>query len=387
MASGMHIVLFGLNGRGGPLHYCSHLANALLDQDSIQDVRVLLPSYSNRSLFRKQVDIQPLYAPPNPALTFLATFFFWQHIQTIRAIRKAKPDLINILDIHPWYLLYLPFLKNIPLIVTINDPQLHSGEAGWLMTHVLRWLTRRLLARAKHIIVLGKKQQDVLQRMGYRQKEIFVSRIGSYASLGGKATIHPPKDPVILFFGRIKQYKGLDVLLEAFPLVKKKTPDAQLLIVGEGDLTPYKDRLAGQQGIEVINRFVKEKEIAGFFNRSAVIAMPYHDATQTGVVQIAYSFKRPVVATTVGSLPELVEDGKTGYLVPPGNVPKLTAALSSLLQDRAKLLKFGENAYIKLGKELDWQPIAAEITHYYQKVSAWNPQRPSKPITKSTSRS
>ncbi len=127
--------------------------------------------------------------------------------------------------------------------------------------------------------------------------------------------------PVILFFGFVRRYKGLDILLDAMPAILEKVK-LTLLVAGEF----YEDRAAFDEHIarlgigervRLMDRFISNEEVAGIFSASDALVLPYRSATQSGITQIAYVFGTPVIATNVGGLPEVVKDGETGILVQP----------------------------------------------------------------------
>jgi glycosyltransferase involved in cell wall biosynthesis len=350
------ILLLGLNGRGGTLHYASNISSnlALYTQTSL-----LLPSYSDISLISKNVDIIPIRAPPSAIKTILLTFNIFQHIKAIKAMNRLDADVLNILDIHPWYVMYWPFLKAKKKIVTINDPELHSGESNMIMNFLLRNITRFLLKYADEIIVLGKTQEKTIRKLGYRQK-VIVSRIGHYDFFQKniKKKFSTEKN-TLLFFGRIKEYKGLKYLLEALKSLKKKNLSFKLIIAGEGDITPYQKVINElKEHIELNVGYVSDEKVSEYFQRCSFIVMPYTDATQTGVVQVAYSFKKPVIATNVGSLPEVVIDGKTGTVIEAKNSQELVQAINTMLKNPSETKKKGQAAYQFMKKELDWKKIA-----------------------------
>ena len=159
---------------------------------------------------------------------------------------------------------------------------------------------------------------------------------------------------VVLFFGFIRPYKGLQDLLEAVALVPR-TRDVQLLVGGEvyGDPGPYQDA-ARSLGIEdrVVwhLRYVPNHEVADFMSAANVLVLPYTSATQSGIAQIAMSFDLPSIATNVGGLPETVRDGETGDIVPPGNPRALAEAIVT---------------YFEHGHEADYTPhITREKERY-----------------------
>jgi glycosyltransferase involved in cell wall biosynthesis len=136
---------------------------------------------------------------------------------------------------------------------------------------------------------------------------------------------------VLLFFGFVRAYKGLDILLEA---MEELGPDEgyHLVIVGEFYEDPAKyrdglDALRERGQLTLVDRYVANEEVPLYFSAADVLMVPYLSATQSGVIQIAYAFLKPVVATTVGGIPEVVTDGRTGYLVPPGDPRAMAEAV------------------------------------------------------------
>ncbi len=158
-----------------------------------------------------------------------------------------------------------------------------------------------------------------------------------------EACAHLGLDPnrrYFLFFGLIRDYKGLDWLLEAFakltPHSSLHTPHYSLLIAGEfyTDGTKYHalaEKLQIQDALEWRSEFVPDSEVRYYFSAADLIVQPYKTATQSGVTQIAYHFEKPMLVTRVGGLPEIVPDGKVGYAVDP-----TVDAIAAALQDFAE---------------------------------------------------
>jgi len=136
---------------------------------------------------------------------------------------------------------------------------------------------------------------------------------------------------VLLFFGLVRAYKGVHTLLAAFARLAEKI-DATLLVVGEfyEDRAPY-DREIAALGIgartRVIDRYIPDDEVETYFRAADLVVLPYRSATQSGITQTAFAFERPVVVTAVGGLPDVVDDGVTGYVVPPDDPVALGAAI------------------------------------------------------------
>jgi glycosyltransferase involved in cell wall biosynthesis len=153
-----------------------------------------------------------------------------------------------------------------------------------------------------------------------------------------------------LFFGFIRKYKGLDMLLEAMADERVKALDIQLIVAGEyyGDKELYEGIIAKhslQDRVHLFTDFIPNEEVKVYFGAADCIALPYRSATQSGITQVAYHFERGMVATRVGGLPEGVKDGKTGILCEP-DVPSIAAALVQY---------FSPNALPNLQAELQQQ--------------------------------
>ena len=146
----------------------------------------------------------------------------------------------------------------------------------------------------------------------------------------------------ILFFGAIRPNKGLDNLLYALPKIKAHIPDIKLLIAGEPceDYRRYKiiiEKEGIQDKIFEKLEYITHYEVALYFSASDVVALPYNEVTQSGVLQIAYAFGKPVVASSIGGFNETIENGKNGYLVSPHNITALADKIREILLDEVKI--------------------------------------------------
>lgn len=124
----------------------------------------------------------------------------------------------------------------------------------------------------------------------------------------------------LLFFGFVREYKGLKYLLEAMPAIVEKMPDVQLWVVGDfgSDRESYFEKIEELKigkHIKVVEGYIADAEVEKYFAACDLVVLPYISATQSGIVQIAYGFEKPVLVTNVGGLPDVVTDGKTGYVV------------------------------------------------------------------------
>lgn len=143
----------------------------------------------------------------------------------------------------------------------------------------------------------------------------------------------PVEGHLVLFFGFIKPYKGVEHLIDAAGPLREEFGDAlRILIVGDiyGERQPYLDRIAASAGREIltlIDGFVPDETVEDYFVAADLAVLPYVSATQSGIVQIAFNYDLPVVTTDVGGLPEVVHDGRTGFVVPPADPAALAGAV------------------------------------------------------------
>ena len=185
-------------------------------------------------------------------------------------------------------------------------------------------------------------------------------------------TSRPGGKPSILFFGNIRAYKGLDVLIEAFARVRKEL-EAELVVAGEfySDPRPLKDRVRalGLDGdVRWTGAYVPNREVPALFRRSHVVALPYRSATQSGIVPLAYQFGVPVIASDVGGLSEVVRDGRTGLLFPAGDSERL----ASLLVDyfRRNLRPRFQPHILEFNRKLGWERVAGPILELARSLGA-----------------
>ena len=144
------------------------------------------------------------------------------------------------------------------------------------------------------------------------------------------------KRDTLLFTGLVRPYKGLKVLLEAMPLILERRA-CQLLVVGEfyDDKSQYLaliESLGLAEHVRVIDKYIPNEDVAMYFQSADVVVLPYTSATQSGIVQIAFGLGTPVITTDVGGLPEAVDHGKTGLVVPAQDPQRLATAILDYYQ-------------------------------------------------------
>jgi glycosyltransferase involved in cell wall biosynthesis len=175
------------------------------------------------------------------------------------------------------------------------------------------------------------------------------------------------EDGTILFLGRIHKHKGLEYLVKAQPLIAKEIPSARIIIAGQGeDLDRCKGFITDHNRFEVYDGFIQGEMVAELFQRASVVAVPYITAATSGILMTAYAFGKPVVVSKVGSLPEYVQDGITGFLVESEDENQLAEALIRILSNNDLRHQMGKNALQWIQHELGWVNIAEQTLKVYE---------------------
>jgi glycosyltransferase involved in cell wall biosynthesis len=143
----------------------------------------------------------------------------------------------------------------------------------------------------------------------------------------------------VLFFGYNLKYKGLMNLIEAFPAIRQQNPSGHLLVVGEfyDDPQPYLAAIRDlglRSTVTIVAEYVANEDVHLYFTAANVTVLPYNEATQSGILSMAYGFAKPIIVTDVGGLSELVEDGVTGYVVPPHDKNALAEAVIRYFREK-----------------------------------------------------
>jgi glycosyltransferase involved in cell wall biosynthesis len=304
------------------------------------------------------------YPKHNYYPTLLSTAF-----RIIKEIKTFDPDVIHSIVLNPLLCLVLPFFKKYPLVTTFHDVKLHVGEEKLLYRFIFYYARKY----SDQIIVHGEKLKEQM----IKEYNIPIEKVNAIPI--GEHEVAPFKkyeredlkedENMILFFGRIWEYKGLEYLIKAEPLITKEVPDAKIIIAGTGeDFKKYENMMINRNKFIVYNYHIPYKEGAELFQRCSVVVLPYIEASQSGVVPTAYGFKKPVIVTDLGSIPEIVDDGVTGFIVPPRDPEALADAIIELLKDEKIRRQMGENAYKKLKRDLSWDKIMEKTIEVYEKA-------------------
>ena len=185
----------------------------------------------------------------------------------------------------------------------------------------------------------------------------------NYDKITARRKLKIQKERVILFFGYIRKYKGLHLILQALPYVLKRK-DITLIVAGEfydskERYTDLIEELNIESHVQIFDGFIPDEEVGIYFAAADAVVLPYISATQSGIVQIAYNFDKPVIATDVGGLSEVVVNEKTGYIVRPED-PEAFADAIVKFYSQNKNQEFVSNVKVEKGK-YSWDRMAEAI--------------------------
>ncbi len=368
----MRIILIGPSYpfRGGISHYTTLLFRCLKKQHettfisfSRQYPQFLFPGKTDIDPSEKQIreeGVLPLIDSMNP--------FTW-----VNAALKIVRDRAELVILPWWVSFWAPQFWIISTLVKHFSKTKILYICHNLVEHESKWvdkiLTRVVLRTGDFFIVhseedrrglLTKFPEAKVKKSLHPTYEVFNFKHFDSETVRRKYGL---KGKIILFFGFVREYKGLKYLIEALPQVLSKI-EVTLLVVGEfwRDKDKYlrliKNKNA-ESAVVVVDKYMPNEEIGSYFSAADLVVQPYISATGSGVIQTAFGFNKPVIATTVGSLPEVIEDGKTGYLVRPRDPDELAKAILRFFRDQ-KSEEFINNI-IKEKHRFSWETMVAVI--------------------------
>jgi glycosyltransferase involved in cell wall biosynthesis len=275
----------------------------------------------------------------------------------------------------PWIALFYRIYRKFPLVMTVHNPYPHFGLP--LSQKLYEDFVQKIFVPiAKKIIVHSSLlKRQLLERYNNKKAgDVRVVPHGDFSIMkhwdkgeNNSSRTSPIKN--VLFFGTVRPNKGLEYLIKAEPIISKSFNDYRIIIAGKFDnFERYKKLVDNNAKISFINEFVPYKEVPKYFYDASIVVLPYISATQTGIIHLAYAFGKPVIATRVGAIPEIVDDGKTGFLVEPQKERALADAIVKLLSNDKLLEEMGKNALLYCKENLSWDSISKKTIKIYEQI-------------------
>jgi glycosyltransferase involved in cell wall biosynthesis len=357
--------------------YCIAFANALA---ASADVMLIAP----RAFFKDRI------VPRGPRIQVLQVD--WPRHRSLRnvvflvrlfgAIHRYQSDLVHFLsEKNVWLNLLLPFLRRLPIVTTVHDVQYHPGDAFFGFGSVPQWCTRLFIWQSKAIIVHGQSlRQRAIKRFRVKESAIYIIPHLAMPFYRDLASREPARGgaPMVLFFGRIRRYKGIAVLISAAQRVVAQMPNVRFVIAGQSDREAKHLLAQAASFCDVRDRYISVIEAAQLFQDAKLLALPYTEASQSGVLAVANTFGLPAVATDVGEMGATVSESRTGLVVPASNPEAFAEAILSLLRDETLYARLAKNGRKLAETELSSAAIGAKAVAIYDQVlnSARNWQSP-----------
>ena len=307
-------------------------------QYTIIDIKKIYPHtgvfhssvYPELKAFDGYIDMDKFYVANRTSNKSYSLSYWKKTFAIYRFVRKNKFDVIHTPCLFGLKRMLLYF-AGCKLVTTIHDPFPHTGEKNRTSIQ-----NREIAVRYSNgITLLNNKQKDEFCSFyNVSPNKLCINKLGVYENIALMASdVKTNKKNNVLFFGRISPYKGIEYLCKAMEIVRKEVPDATLTIAGSGriyfDIRPY----VNKGYIDLQNRFIQTEEIAAMLKQCSICVCPYTDATQSGVIMTSFALSKPVIASNVGGLGEMIDEGKSGLLIEPKNPVALANAISKLLKN------------------------------------------------------
>ncbi len=396
----MNVLEIETFGRGGLIHYAYNLSCALAERGhevtlittAAYELEGQIPPVSVQAKVRIVKAIGRAgkaweHRTGRPGAAFLTGLTrkleaIFDAFQVAAIARRLRPDAVHLHCTNPISLLYIPLLRVLraPLVVTAHVVTPH--EKIPFQKTIYRWvhlLSPRIIAHSNF------DRNRLLEEFSVNPDRVTVIPHGEYSFFEqkvetGEGAIDPAAarstlnledhHQVALFFGYIREYKGLDLLLEAWSEVLEARPEARLVVAGDPvQLAPARrselEDWATRLGVHHHFGYVPFSHVARYFSAADALVMPYRHISQSGVLYLALSLGVPVLATRVGALPEVLEDGDSALLVEPESPRALAAALIRLLGD-PKLQERLAQGGRRVAEEHSWPAIAARTETVFQ---------------------
>lgn len=406
----LHIMVVEPRGTGGMIHYahqlCTALSNAGAQVTLVTSTTYEMDEFPHNFRLRKQMRLwsttesletesgfgwvgraaQSVYRKIRRGVRGIRLIVEWGRL-VVYLIRQ-KPDIIQFGAIEfPFEAIFLGVLKRNGLTLSQICHEFELREQGNsivvnITNQLFRWVYESFSiiffhgeSNKQRFLELFNAPGESLHTIEHGNEGLFLTRKSD------DVTAHQLREhygieadmPVVLFFGNLMPSKGVPDLLKAFAQVYEKQPRVRLVIAGNPskfiDMDELKKMIVDlniKDATVLDARYIPMEEVAPLMEMSVVAVYPYLNSTQSGALQVAYSFGRPVIATKVGGLPEAVEDGKSGLLVPPASPDDLATAILKLLENPTLADEMGRYAKHLSDTRFSWDAIAKKMLTIYK---------------------
>lgn len=279
----------------------------------------------------------------------------WTWWKTARDISSLRPSLVVF---HWWTIFWAPcfavlshLLKRKGIRTAFICHNLEDHDSGRLKS----WMSRRALGMADGFLTHSSDQKAALERQ-FPNRPVFYHPIPKFGNYPAAQGVLPKRGRLeLLFFGFIRPYKGLDLLIEA--LDRLKDARVHLTVVGEpwGDMRDLQDFVKSRHlNVEFHLEYKRDDELGEFFHRADFVVLPYRHATGSAVASVAHHYNKPLLASCVGGLPDVVEHGRTGMLFEPNDVAAIADTIAMASREQAQVFSTEVEQF---GKRWTWDSL------------------------------
>lgn len=357
---------------GGIPHYTAEIANAV---SKYEEVVVLGGKDINTKYFDENIKVYKIFQElqfSNKSLIKLISIRNLRSMasfKNISLISNINPDCIHLTS--PLILPLMVFIKlynydtKYSILYTKHSVISGANKKMKILDNIV-YYSERFLKFERIILHTENDRKLLMNTENISSNKLIVIPHGTYSFFKKFKNTYSTEKNSILFFGRICSYKGLQYLIEAVPLISKNIPDLKVIIAGDGDLSSFSAYINSNKSLfEIHNEFISDEKVSELFQRTELLVLPYSEMSgQSGVLNIALAFKKPVVAANVGDIKDIIVDDITGFLVPPKDPEALAKAIVKILNNSVLQNEMKVNIEVK-SRELSWDNIARKHIKLY----------------------
>lgn len=284
-------------------------------------------------------------------------------------LNRLAPDIVHFQGCAQCFLPFVPLLQGFRVVTTVHDPVAHEGEE-----RAFSAITQSMLVTISSRVILLTEAMRQLAAGVYpaAAHKLMAIPHGLYDIYVSGPELRPPDLPphqkFVLFFGRVGRYKGIEDLFAAIRKLRDQS-DARFVIAGR-HLYPVRVPADISDRVTMLKGYIQDDVLRYLFRHCQLVVLPYRNATQSGVLMIAYAFGKPVIATQTGGMPEMICHGETGIVVPPRDAEALSRGIVDLLGAPERLAAMGKKAVEFGARNYSWDKIALATFGVYQAICA-----------------
>jgi glycosyltransferase involved in cell wall biosynthesis len=368
--------------KGGISHYTTLLVRALRKEHEVlfvsykyQYPSIIYPGTGQTSDDKNPIteDCEYLWHTLQP----------WSLTKIARRIKEFKADGVVLTWVTHFFGWHIATLANrihkiagCPVILLCHNVKQHEDRPleGPLTRMAFNSVDGYIVHSEEDLSNLRKTHPKAIIRKNFHPTYDIFASTADWTRESARKALGMTDEPMVLYFGAVRPYKGLKWLVDASPDIIKNVSGCRIFCVGDYWDGPsefenqakslgalFDEAHPENGGVKIVSGYIANEEVGKYFEATDIVVLPYESATQSGIVQIAYGFKKPCIVTNVGGLPEVVLDGKTGYVIPPKDSKAIAEKTIEFFKDKNNLGRKFEAEIIEWRKVFDWSHMVETI--------------------------